>query len=72
MEIKKRAARYALRRTLPPWRFDECIAELLDFCQQAFVDEVILKRMLRNLATASQRLNGLNRINRRCKRHGMN
>ena len=39
----KRAARYALRRTLPPWCFDECLAELLDFCQEASIDEIILK-----------------------------
>jgi len=36
-------ARYALRRTLPPWRFDKCLAELLDFCQTTHTDEVIVK-----------------------------
>ncbi len=34
---------YALRRTLVPWNFDAALAELLDFCHAAQVDEVILK-----------------------------
>lgn len=38
-----RPARYALRRTLPPWCFQERLDELLDFCRTAHVDEVIIK-----------------------------
>jgi hypothetical protein len=34
---------YALRRTLPPWRFEESLAELTDFCPRARIDEVIVK-----------------------------
>ena len=34
---------YALRRTLVKWRFDESLADLLDFCESSRVDEVIVK-----------------------------
>lgn len=34
---------YALRRTLPPWKFKESLKDLLDFCRSARVDEVIIK-----------------------------
>lgn len=33
----------ALRRTLPPWSWRENLAELLDFCREAQIDEVIVK-----------------------------
>jgi len=39
----KNAAIYALRRTLPPWCFDERLAELVSFCRQTHVGEVIVK-----------------------------
>ncbi|MFA9478066.1 hypothetical protein ACERK3_07120 [Phycisphaerales bacterium AB-hyl4] len=34
---------YAIRRTLPPWCFESRLEELLTFCRDACVDEVILK-----------------------------
>ncbi len=34
---------YALRRTLPSWRFDETLDELLGFCQRTHTDEIIVK-----------------------------
>lgn len=34
---------YALRRTLPPWKVDENLAELVEFCVENRVDEVIAK-----------------------------
>jgi len=34
---------YALRRTLPSWCFDRTLDELLAFCKQATIDEVIIK-----------------------------
>ena len=40
---KFKPARYALRRTLVPWNFHEGLAELLDFCRQTKVEEVIFK-----------------------------
>ncbi|HOF89000.1 MAG TPA: hypothetical protein PLZ36_13000, partial [Armatimonadota bacterium] len=36
-------AHYALRRTLVSWKFDAALEELLRFCREATVDEVILK-----------------------------
>ena len=43
MKRRRGTARYALRRTLPPWCFDERLEELLEFCRNARVDEVIVK-----------------------------
>lgn len=34
---------YALRRTLPPWSWERNLQELLDFCRECWVDEVIVK-----------------------------
>ena len=34
---------YALRRTLPPWSFDETLPELLEYCKVNLIDEVIVK-----------------------------
>jgi hypothetical protein len=39
----KRDAWHALRRTLPPWRFEENLNELIDYVQHCSVDEVIIK-----------------------------
>jgi hypothetical protein len=33
---------YALRRTLPPWKFETCLAELLDCVHKYALDEVIV------------------------------
>ena len=38
-----RSAWYALRRTLPPWRFEENLAELVELCPQYDIDEIIVK-----------------------------
>ena len=40
---QRRGGWYALRRTLPPWKADETLAELLSFCARNTVDEVIVK-----------------------------
>jgi hypothetical protein len=42
-ENTKSGFHYALRRTLVPWRFKPALDELLGFCREAEVDEVILK-----------------------------
>ena len=34
---------YALRRTIVPWKVDESLSELADFCKSNHVDEVIIK-----------------------------
>ena len=34
---------YALRRTLPPWNIDETLPELIGFCRDTNVEEVIVK-----------------------------
>ncbi len=39
----KRPGIYALRRTLPSWCFDERLDELLTFCKDCTIDEVIVK-----------------------------
>ena len=41
--VGKNSAWYALRRTIPIWYADEGIAELVEFCKQNFIDEVIIK-----------------------------
>jgi hypothetical protein len=43
MAKKKTHAWYALRRTLPPWRFDELLKELTTQLPRYGVDEVIIK-----------------------------
>jgi len=39
----ERRAWFALRRTMPPWRFKENLAELVRACPRFGVDEVIVK-----------------------------
>ena len=34
---------YALRRTMPPWRFDELLAKMVELLPRYGVDEMILK-----------------------------
>lgn len=43
MPTKQTRAWYALRRTLPPWRFDELLKELVTQLPRYGVDEVIIK-----------------------------
>lgn len=43
MDSTTPAAWYALRRTLPPWRFDELLTELAELAPQFKIDEVIIK-----------------------------
>ena len=43
MDSTTPAAWYALRRTLPPWRFDELLTELSELAPQFKIDEVIIK-----------------------------
>lgn len=40
---KDSKAWYSMRRTLPPWRFDELLADLLEFAPKFGIDEVIIK-----------------------------
>ena len=40
---EQRYAYYALRRTLVPWRFEESLRELIDYCVRVAINEVILK-----------------------------
>ncbi|MCE5279786.1 MAG: hypothetical protein ABFD92_20555 [Planctomycetaceae bacterium] len=42
MEIGNNAAWYALRRTLPPWRFEENLQELVECAPRYGIDEVIV------------------------------
>ena len=42
-ETKKNAAWYALRRTLPPWKFEENLSELLLCARKYRIDEVVIK-----------------------------
>ncbi|WP_432798582.1 hypothetical protein [Poriferisphaera sp. WC338] len=41
--MSQSAAWYALRRTLPPWAFDENLAELVSLAPKWGVDEIVLK-----------------------------
>lgn len=41
--VQTAPARYALRRTMPKWCFDERLSELLQFCRQATIEEVVIK-----------------------------
>ncbi|MCD4824824.1 MAG: hypothetical protein K8S55_09455 [Phycisphaerae bacterium] len=41
--VQNHKAWYALRRTLPPWSFDENLAELVELCPECGIDEVIVK-----------------------------
>jgi hypothetical protein len=41
--MSNNAAWYALRRTIPRWDADRNIAELMGFCKENGVDEVIIK-----------------------------
>ncbi len=41
--ISNNAAWYALRRTIPRWDADRNVAELIGFCRENCIDEVIIK-----------------------------
>ena len=43
MKKENPAAWYSLRRTLPPWRFGETLADLLELAPRFGIDEVIVK-----------------------------